>query len=140
MDLRPLTEFLLRHVTTHRDRRALVVEKPGFSYADCYLFRLEVETAALEAFRPAMLALLAEYPDPDHLERGPTYHDVQVHLKDTGRAVAFFGLGQMLGLWRVVTPITAGHAEPRAAQMAAGGYILISGYRAVDRTVTGAAS
>jgi hypothetical protein len=130
MNIKPLQEFLNRPgVCVERNRMAFIPETAGHKRVDCYVFRMDVSQAALEEFQPTFRSILASYPDQLRLEAGPSYTEVGAALGDQSAAIVLFGLGELYGLWKVVTPLSLGYTEPRAAQMAAGGGIMITGYQ-----------
>ena len=129
MSAQQFSEFLNTKVTVYRDPKALVIQKPGYLYMDCYLLRLEVEKTVLEAFRETFTTWVKTYPDRAGLEANLGYLEAAPFFGDFGRSLAAFGIGQLLGLWRVITPRDQGVEEPRAGQMARGGHILLTDVR-----------
>lgn len=127
--IKALHDFVDDRCKVERSRLAYLDTSKGELTADVYLFRLAVLKPALEEYRPAFLALLAEYPEPERLPRGPNYLEVGAALNDQRTALLAFAVGHLLGVWKVVTPYDLGVSEPAAARMAGGGMVLISGYK-----------
>lgn len=67
------------------------------------------------------------------LSSGPSYIAIgSVITGDQGLALRLMALGKVLDLWKVITPITLGIPESRAAEIAGLGYIMISGFRQLE--------
>ena len=71
--------------------------------------------------------LLAQYPNPDRLKDGPSYIEIGGVLGDQGLALLLIGLGQLVGLWKAITPEVLGMSGPMAQQMAGSGFVMMSG-------------
>lgn len=96
---------------------------------DMELLTIGVNKEAAEQSRAEFIALLNDYPQPDRLASGPSYIEVGAEIGDQGAAFQMFALGQVLGLWKVVTPKMLGATGEMAKQMAGSGYIMITGYQ-----------
>lgn len=88
-----------------------------------------VDRAKAESYREPLIGLLNAYPDPAQLAGGPSYIHVGGVIGDQGAAFCLFALGQVLGLWTVITPATMGFTGAEARDMAGAGFVMISGYR-----------
>ena len=77
-----------------------------------------------------LLALLeAEYPEMDRLRGGPSYIEIGGVIGDQGDALRLIGLGELVGLWKAITPKSL-HMEGSQADMLAGqGLIMASGLK-----------
>jgi hypothetical protein len=76
-----------------------------------------------------LVALLKTYPRPDELAGGPSYITVGAEIGDQGAALCLFALGQVAGLWQVITPATLGFVGEKAAAMMGAGFVMITGFR-----------
>jgi hypothetical protein len=83
----------------------------------------------VEALKPALLTALRGCPEPERLADGPSYIELGGMLGDQGQALRLFGLGEYLGLWKVITPATLGIEGPDADAMAGMGMVMCSGYK-----------
>lgn len=96
---------------------------------DVVLLTISVNRQAAEARKDELISILNDYPQPSRLAAGPSYIEVGAALGDQGAAFQLFALGQVLGLWEVLTPTRLGIAdEGRARRMAAQGFVMITGY------------
>jgi hypothetical protein len=95
---------------------------------DMILLKVGVDPVRAAAVKDEFVGLIE--PLRPMLESGPSYIAIGGELGDQGAAFQFMALGEVLGLWKVVTPRTLGMADDAAAKNAAGiGYVMISGYR-----------
>jgi hypothetical protein len=81
---------------------------------------------ALEC-RPALIQALME--DADLLKRGPSYITIGAHLGDQQAALMLMALGEVMGLWRVITPAFLALPEDQRDRAAGAGYVMTSGFR-----------
>jgi hypothetical protein len=104
--------------------------QPWVEKIDLHFIVVGVDKERAEQSRSELIELLKTYPQPDRLVGGPSYIEVGAVLGDQGAALQLFALGQVLGLWKVITPATLGFKEgPTSDQMAGGGFIMISGFK-----------
>lgn len=100
----------------------------GLRLIDVHYFVVGVDQDSAEACRDDLVALLADYPDPEKLRSGPSYITVGAHLGDQAMAFRLFALGEVLGLWKLVTPALMKLEGEMAEQAAGNGFIMITGY------------
>jgi hypothetical protein len=80
-------------------------------------------------FREKVIAAIEASPlDLERLRGGPSYIELGAALGDQGLALRLLGLGQVIDLWRVITPATFGLEGPEADNAAGMGYVMASGY------------
>jgi len=104
--------------------------KPDAVKVDCALLTIGVDAAKAQTYRGELVALLAEYPEPERLAGGPSYIEVGAVIGDQGSAFQLFALGEVLGLWHVITPRTLGFQDAaEIREMAGRGLVMMSGYR-----------
>ncbi len=103
--------------------------RPHVERVDCELLVIGVDRAAAEPFKAELVTILNDYPDPERLAGGPSYIEVGAVLGDQGAAFQLFALGQVLGLWTVITPGTMGITGTEARMLAGRGLVMMSGYR-----------
>lgn len=96
---------------------------------DLCFIEIGVDKAAAERHRDELISMLKAWPNPDRLADGPSYIEVGAEIGDQGAAFQLFALGQVLGLWRVITPELLGLTGEAARQAAGSGYIMITGFR-----------
>lgn len=77
--------------------------------------------------------LEAEYPDVARLRGGPSYIEIGGVIGDQGLALRLIGLGELVGLWKAITPKTIGAEGEQAAQMAGSGFVMAGGMKEVAR-------
>ena len=102
---------------------------PEVELVDVHFFIVGVDRAKAEANRAALVAQLDTYPIPGRLADGPSYIEVGGVLGDQQTALQLFGLGQALGLWKVMTPKSLGVTGVEADEMAGMGFVMVSGYK-----------
>jgi predicted ATP-grasp superfamily ATP-dependent carboligase len=89
-----------------------------------------VDKAKAEAKRDELVALLADYPEPERLAGGPSYIETGAVIGDQGAALCLYALGDVLGLWHLIVPATLGITDPEAARKLAGnGFVMMSGFK-----------
>lgn len=70
------------------------------------------------------LLLKQEYPDLKRLSGGPSYIELGGVLGDQGIALRLIGLGELVGLWKAITPATLHLEGEAAAQLAGSGFVM----------------
>lgn len=73
--------------------------------------------------------LVSEYPDMERLRVGPSYLEIGGALGDQGIALLLIALGELVGLWKAITPKVLGFTGLEANQMAGMGLLMASGIR-----------
>jgi len=110
--------YLMPHVDDVAD-----VEK-----IDMVLVVVGVDKTKAAARKEELIGLLKTYPAPERLAGGPSYIEVGGVIGDQGAAFQLFALGEVLGLWRVVTPRLLGAEGDKARYMAGAGFVVITGF------------
>ena len=103
---------------------------------DVHFMQIGVNKKKAEKYREEFEALLDKYPEPDRLAGGPSYIEVGAILGSQGSAFRMFALGQVLGLWTVITPAALGMTGPMADQMAGSGMVMINGYKRKTKCIS----
>lgn len=89
-----------------------------------------VDKTKAESFRKEIIDIINTYPSLDRLAGGPSYIEVGGVLGSQSAAFMLYALGEVLGLWKVITPKSLGITdEAQALELAGGGFVMISGYR-----------
>lgn len=103
----------------------------GIPTVDCHFVTVAVDPELAERARPELEAWLKSYPEPDRLKGGPSYIEIAA-LGGIEQETAFriFALGQVLGLWQVLTPERLGITGVEADRLAGSGMVMISGWKA----------
>lgn len=96
---------------------------------DCHFIVVGVDKAKAKQYKNELIAILKTYPQPGRLAGGPSYIEVGAEIGDQGAAFQLFALGQVLGLWKVITPEKLNFTGPEAHQMAGLGFVMISGFK-----------
>ena len=94
---------------------------------DVHFMQIAVNKDKAEKVRNELNEILDTYPDPERLRGGPSYIEVGAVIGDQGAAFKLFALGEVLGMWKVITPASLGMTGAIADQMAGGGMVMISG-------------
>lgn len=103
---------------------------------DCHFLVIGVDKAKALEHKSELLALLADWPIESwgqptrQLTKELNYIEVGAVIGDQGAAFCLFALGQVLGLWRVLTPeVVLGVTGEAADRFAGLGFITISGLK-----------
>lgn len=107
----------------------LDAEADRFEKIDCHFVTVGVNPQQAEAHRQDFLALLEQFPDAQRLYDGPSYKHVAGVVGDEMTALRVFGLGQALGLWKVILPVQVGIPPELADEAASLGLIVTTGYK-----------
>lgn len=62
----------------------------------------------------------------ERLVQGPSYIELGAWIGDQGNAMALMGLGEILGLWKVITPATLHMPVESHAQLAGSGFVMLA--------------
>ena len=102
-------------------------EQPNGHTADMVFFEVSQHDADASELRGLIEAARhGEFADLDPLDgQEHSYLEVGAWLGDQGLALTLMGLGELLGLWRVMTPKSMGFPEDYAMQMASAGMVSI---------------
>lgn len=97
---------------------------------DCHFLTVGVHLENAAARREEFIEQINNWPNGySDLSTGPSYIAVGGTLGDQGLAFQMFALGEVLGLWKVITPKGLGIGDPERADRLAGmGYVMMSGY------------
>ena len=100
----------------------------GLQRVDCSVALVGVNAKVAHTYLNDLVSILDEYPDPATLQDGPSYKQVAEVVGDEATALRLFGLGHVLDLWEVLTPVDF-NVEPALREEAADiGMVVISGY------------
>jgi hypothetical protein len=106
--------------------------KPELKKIDLEFLVIGVDKHAAERRKAELINILNSYPEPDRLAGGPSYIEVGGVIGDQGAAFQLFALGQVLGIWNVITPASMGITGAEARRLAGSGFVMISGYTAAS--------
>lgn len=74
--------------------------------------------------------LEAGYPDMGRLRGGPSFIEIGAAIGDQGDALKLIGLGELVGMWKVITPKVLGvMAEADANMLAGRGFVMAGGFK-----------
>jgi hypothetical protein len=104
-------------------------ESPTLEKVDLVFLVIGVCKAVAESHKDDLIAILNQWPQPERLASGPSYIEVGGVIGDQGAAFQLFALGQVLGLWKVITPASMGMTGEDARRAAGRGFVMITGYR-----------
>ena len=96
---------------------------------DCHFIVVGVEKATTEKYRQELIDILNEYPDMELLKNEASYIHVGAEIGDQGMAFKLFAVGDVLGLWQILTPAKMGITGPLGDQLAGAGFVTIMGYK-----------
>ena len=96
---------------------------------DCHFIIVGVDTAKAAMRKDELVDILGNYPEAERLKGGPSYIEVGGIIGDQGAAFQLFALGEVLGLWKVITPKRLGMTGEMADSLAGRGLVMISGYQ-----------
>jgi len=101
----------------------------GVEKVDCHFVVVGVDKKEAERRKDELVEVLKTYPEPERLAGGPSYIEVGAEIGDQGSALELFALGQVLGMWKVLTPKEIGVYGPEADDLAGRGFVLMSGWK-----------
>lgn len=107
----------------------------NFEQVDCHFFIVGVDKELANKHKDEFIEILSGWPLEyqgqaiTRLEEGPSYILVGGILGDQGVALQLFALGEVLGLWKVMTPESLGVSGELANEFAGRGLIMIDGFR-----------
>lgn len=111
-----------------------VQPEPGFDVpegkqlVDVVFFKVLVNKEPAEHHRQHLTDFLDTLPS-DVMKGGPSYIHLGGLIGDQGMALQTMGLGEALGLWKVITPRTLGFSgDEEVKELAGRGLVMISGY------------
>lgn len=117
-------------VTHVYDMPAVKDAAPHLEHVDVVFMVIGVDKAKALAIKDELTAILDEYPEQNRLAGGPSYIEVGGVIGDQGAALSLFALGQVLGLWTVLTARTFGFTdEAEILKLAGNGLVMMSGYK-----------
>jgi hypothetical protein len=97
---------------------------------DCVFIVVGVDKPAAEQRKDELVAILQNYPEPPRLAQGSSYIEIGAWIGSQDAALRLFALGEVLGLWRVITPALFGMSGDEAREAAGVGFIMVSGFPA----------
>lgn len=109
--------------------------KDGIEKVDCHFIVVGIDKAKAKKIKEELVGILADWPSEawgapvPKLQDGPSYIHAGGVIGGQGKAFQLFALGQVLGLWKVITPESLGIKGAQADQMAGSGFVMIDGYR-----------
>lgn len=103
--------------------------QPDETIVDCVLVKVGVTNA--ENARDDLVAWLKTL-DQAYLAQGPSYIWFGGEIGDQGLAFQLMALGQVLGLWKVMTPAVLGFTGDVARELAGSGFVVIDGFKKGD--------
>jgi len=105
---------------------------PDLKLIDCHFMKIGVDPVGAELHRHDLIAILDRHSD--WLVNGPSYMRIAAELEiEQDIAFMLMAIGEVLGLWRVITPATFDLDGELAERAARTGFIMINGYRQEEK-------
>lgn len=104
-------------------------ESPEIEKIDLVLLVVGVDKKKAAEHKDELIAIMKEYPEPDRLKGGPSFIEVGGVIGSQGAAFQLFALGQVLGIWNIITPRTLKLEGDVVRELAGKGLIMIDGFR-----------
>lgn len=101
---------------------------PEYKGVDCHFITVGVDVPKAQKALPELLDILATYPRPERLVGGPSYIEIGAEIGSQEDALRLYALGEVLGLWQVITPERMGITGEEADKLAGAGMVMITGY------------
>lgn len=95
---------------------------------DVFFFNVAIVPGAILR-KPELISLLKDWEPAGELAGGPSYITAGGRIGSQEAALRLFGLGQALGLWRIIKPDDLGFEGDEAKEMAGVGYVLCTGLK-----------
>lgn len=96
---------------------------------DVHFIMVGVDKKKAEEQKEKLLRVLKTYPQQDRLAGGPSYIEVGGVVDSQSAALRLFALGEVLGLWRDITPEKLGVTGPEADELAGRGFVMMTGFQ-----------
>lgn len=97
---------------------------------DVHFITVGVAKEKAETQKDRLVGILNSYPQPDRLAAGPSYIEIGGVIGSQDAALRLFALGEVLGLWEVITPERLGITGEDADRFAGMGLVMMSGFKA----------
>jgi hypothetical protein len=88
-----------------------------------------VDKAAAEARKAELIDILKSLPDREWLATGPSYIEIGGRIGSQDAALQLYALGEVLELWKGITPTTLRVTGPEALWLARNGWVMMTGFR-----------
>ena len=95
---------------------------------DVHFVVIGVDTARAEESREEIKNIILANSDELQIKEGPSYISTGAVLGDQGFALQLYGVGAVLGFWKIITPETLGLSDGLADAAAGNGYIMVDGF------------
>lgn len=108
-------------------------EVTNLEKVDCHFIIVGVDKTKALDYKEELIGILADWPAEAYgtpvpkLQEGPSYIHAGGVVGDQGAALQLFALGEVLGLWQVVTPGKLGITGDSADSLAGSGFVMIDG-------------
>jgi hypothetical protein len=102
---------------------------PDLAQVDMHFIVVGIDREKAEAMKPELIGWCKNYPEPERLAGGPSYIELGAAVGSQDVALRLMALGQVLDLWKVITPETLGFEGKQADMLAGRGYVMISGWK-----------
>lgn len=97
---------------------------------DVHFIKIGVRRDEAMKHRDELVAIIHKDFDVDRMKGGPSYIEVAGKwVGDQGATLQLFALGQVMGLWTVITPGVLGITGDEADTMAGLGFVMVSGFK-----------
>lgn len=105
------------------------IQDDNYDKVDMVFVDVLVDKAKAAKIKPELERILAEYPQPDRLEEGPSYIELSPNLGlEQEGGLRIMALGKTLGLWEIISGKALGMDETETLNLAEKGFLMISGY------------
>lgn len=114
--------YFMQHVSEITDK--------DVEFVDVHYMIVGVNKSQAEKYRDEFVALLKTYPDYERFKQGLSYIEVGAVIGSQAGAFELFALGEVLGLWNVLTPEKLGITGADADELAGMGMVMFSPIKA----------
>jgi hypothetical protein len=95
---------------------------------DLHFIVVGVKKAEAEKRKGEFIELIKTYPDFNRFRQGLSYIELGGEIGSQEEALKLMALGNVLGLWDIITPEKLGITGEKADELAGGGMVMIAGY------------
>jgi len=96
---------------------------------DCHFIFVGVDKIKSDQYKNEIIGILKTYPQPERLAAGISYIEIGGVLGSQDMAMSLMALGEVLGLWKVISPAFFNMTGPDADRVAGCGFVMTTGFK-----------
>jgi len=102
----------------------------SYQKVDMIFVDIVVDKTKAEEKKSELETILKDYPEPSRLQQGPSYIEIAPNIGlEQESALRLMAVGEVLGMWKVLSAKNLGLDDEKALEMAGYGFLNISDYK-----------